>query len=357
MSLTNFPGVALYAAVIFAFSAIVTALVLRHFRIVDVPNERSSHSTPTPRGGGLGIVLGFLLALWLIYLFGDTNTVAPLRSPPFAGFLAAVLLIAAISLHDDIAERGFASKLLIQLIAIAIAIACGVVIDARQLGFATNGITTPGAWLLTLFWMIGLTNAYNFMDGLDGLAGSTAAIVAVFFAAICWQQGLPFIALAALAICAASGGFLLFNWPPAKIFMGDIGSTFLGFAFAALAVLAANGAAATETTPNLLLVMPLLLMHYLFDTVFTFGRRLLAGENVTQAHRSHLYQLLNRSGHSHRRVSQFHVGMAVAQGLAALWLSAAPQDASRLWIFVPFLLGHALFAFRIMHTARRSGLI
>jgi len=169
-----------------------------------------------------------------------------------------------------------------------------------------------------------------------------------------------FIALLALAICAASCGFLLFNWPPAKIFMGDIGSTFLGFAFAVLALLLAD--TTNNLSPAMLFVIPLLLLHFIFDTVFTFSRRLLARENVFQAHRSHLYQLLNRCGFSHRRVSLIYAGMATAQGLGALWMSSAPSvgagDTScRIWIIVPFLLGHAAYAVWVVRRARRHALL
>ena len=353
MSLTGFPGLAVYFLVISGFAAGVTALVLRHLRIIDVPNERSSHSAPTPRGGELGIVLGFFLALTLIFLFGGTAAATPLRSLPVAGFLGAVLLIGGISLHDDVAERGFSSKLLTQLVAVAGVMACGGVADPRQLGIDADWAWI--VWPLTLLWMVGLTNAYNFMDGLDGMAGGTAVIVAAFFAAICHQLGLPFLALAALAICAGACGFLLFNWPPARIFMGDIGSTFLGFAFAALAILAANDAA--DASPLMLLVMPLLLLHYLFDTVFTFCRRLLAGENVVTAHRSHLYQLLNRSGWSHRAVSLLYAAIACMQGVAALWLSAGAGNIARAWVILPLLLGHALFAAWVIRRARAAALL
>lgn len=351
MSLAAFPGLILYFLAILGASAAVTLLLLRRFRIIDLPNERSSHSTPTPRGGGLGIVLGFFLALVAIHLFGGNALAAPLTTLPFAGFLLAALLIAGVSLHDDMAGQGYASKLLVQLIAVAMVMACGNLIEARQIPWLPDWLAWL-RWPITLLWLIGLTNAYNFMDGLDGMAGGTAVVVAACFALICWQQGLPFLALAALAICAGSCGFLLFNWPPAKIFMGDVGSTFLGFSFATFALLAAGNAA-----PRLLLVMPLLLLHYIFDTVFTFCRRLLAGEKLTQAHRGHLYQLLNRSGFSHRSVSLLYAGLALAQGLAALWFSNAADDHARLWIFLPFLLGYTLLAFRITHQARRNGLI
>jgi UDP-GlcNAc:undecaprenyl-phosphate GlcNAc-1-phosphate transferase len=140
--------------------------------------------------------------------------------------------------------------------------------------------------------------------------------------------------------------------------MGDVGSTFLGFAFAALAVLASQEAQQTDRLP-LLLSMPLLLLHYLFDTVYTFCRRLRAGENVFTAHRSHLYQLLNRSGLSHRQVTLIYAGMACLQGLAATWMSTAPsaEFTSRLWLFAPLLAGHGVFTFWVIRRSRRLKLI
>jgi UDP-GlcNAc:undecaprenyl-phosphate GlcNAc-1-phosphate transferase len=103
--------------------------------------------------------------------------------------------------------------------------------------------------------------------------------------------------------------------------------------------------------------MPLLLLHFLFDTIYTFTRRLLRGERVTQAHRSHFYQLLNRSGQPHRTISLIYAGLATAQGLAALWLVESPGLLQRLWIFIPFLLIYALLATRLTHQARQQGLL
>lgn len=334
--------VTLYFIVIFLGALLVTALVLRHVRIIDIPNARSSHSAPTPRGGGLGIVAGFFLSLILIALWGESTLAAPLHTSAYVGFVVALLLIGGIALHDDIAARGFASKLFVQLVAIAIVMACGIYITA---------IPALLAWPLTLLWMLGLTNAYNFMDGLDGMAGGTAAISAGFFTLICAQHALPLPALLNLALSAGACAFLCFNWPPARIFMGDIGSTFLGFAFATLAILAA------QTQPVLLFAMPLLMLHFLFDTIYTFLRRLRARENVTQAHRSHLYQLLNRSGHTHRTVSLIYASLAAIQGLAALWLSHAENMLDRLWVFVPFLCVYAMLARRITQQARQRGLL
>lgn len=333
------------AAIIAAFSAALTALLIRHLRILDVPNERSSHTSPTPRGGGLAIVGGFLLGITLIYFFGDA---APIKTGYFAGCLFALMLIASVSFYDDIKTRGLSIKLGAQLIAIGIVMTTGIVIDQPHLPWLGP------VWLypLTLLWILGLTNAYNFMDGLDGMAAGTGVVASAFFSFIAYRQGSPFMSAASLAICAASFGFLVFNWPPAKIFMGDIGSTFLGFSFAVLAIIAARHDPAHIS----LLVMPLLLFHFIFDTVFTFSRRLLSKENVFQAHRSHLYQLLNRSGCSHRQVSLIYAGMAVAQGLGAILLVGVPEE-NRIWLFLPFLLLYSAGALRIVRLARQGELI
>jgi len=340
---------AAFAAVIAGFSAVFTALLVRHLRILDIPNERSSHSLPTPRGGGLAIVGGFLLGISLTYLVGD---VAPIKTVYCAGFLSALLLIAAVSLYDDFRTRGVSIKLATQLIAIGIVMATGIVIDELHLPWL--GPTSLG-WLtypLTLLWILGLTNAYNFMDGLDGIAASSAAIAGAFFSCIAFQQGSQFIYLASLALCAASSGFLFFNWPPAKIFMGDVGSTFLGFAFAVLAIMAAR----YDRSHTSLFVVPLLLFHFIFDTVFTFSRRFLRGDNVLQAHRTHLYQLLNRSGCSHRTVTLAYSAMAVAQGLGAIWMVNIPGN-QRMLVFLPFLLLHMAYAICVIRLARRHGLL
>jgi UDP-GlcNAc:undecaprenyl-phosphate GlcNAc-1-phosphate transferase len=340
---------AAFVAVVAGFSAVLTLLLVRHLRILDVPNERSSHSIPTPRGGGLAIVGGFLLGISLIHLLGD---VTPIRTAFFAGFLVALLLIAAVSFFDDFRPSGVSVKMATQLIAIGIVMATGTVIDELHLPWL--GPTSLGwsAYPLTLLWILGLTNAYNFMDGLDGIAASSAAIAGAFFSVIAYQQGSPFIYLAVLALCAASCGFLIFNWPPARIFMGDVGSTFLGFAFAVMAVMAAR----YDHSQTSLFVVPLLLFHFIFDTVFTFARRYLRGENVLQAHRTHLYQLLNRSGYSHRTVSLIYSGMGVLQGLGAIWMVNIPGG-QRMLVFLPFLLMQTVYAIGVVRMAKRHNLL
>jgi len=187
----------------------------------------------------------------------------------------------------------------------------GIVIDVLHLPLL--GLVELGWWAypLTLLWAFGLTNAYNFIDGLDGLAAGTAVIAAAFLAYISFQQGSHFIYLASLTLAAAALGFLIFNLPVAKIFMGDVGSTFLGLVFAVMAVIAAR----YDHSHTSLFVVPLLLLHFIFDTTFTFLRRLFAGEQVFMAHRTHLYQLLNRMGLSHGKVTAIYLALAAAVDL------------------------------------------
>lgn len=350
MTLLAFISHIAFALAIAGLSSILTAFLVRYWTIIDVPNERSSHSRPTPRGGGIAIVSGFLAGILLIHLIGN---VTPIKTRYFMGFLAGSFTIAALSLYDDLRPRSFTTKISVQLIAIAVAMGAGIVVGEMRLPWI--GGVEQGWWgyyPLTLLWILGMTNAYNFMDGLDGLAASTAVIAGGFLCFITFQQGSLFIYLASLALSAAALGFLVFNLPPAKIFMGDVGSTFLGFVFAVMAVIAAR----YDHSHTSMYVVPLLLFHFIFDTIFTFARRLWRREAVTQAHRTHLYQLLNRLGYSHGKVTLLYSSMAVAQGLGAIWMVSIPGEA-RLLIYPPFFFIYLIYGTRVLSHAKRRGLL
>ena len=339
----------LFAVAIFGVSVIVTILLIRYLKIFDVPNERSSHTRITPRGGGIAIVSAFLAGILLIHLMGDKT---PIYTLYFLGFFAAASVIAALSLYDDFRHVSFRVKLGGQVIAIIVAMLSGIVIDVTYL--PSLGEVRWGWWAypLTLLWIMGLTNAYNFIDGLDGIAASTAVIAAAFLSFISFQQGSHFIYLTALTLAAASLGFLIFNWSPARIFMGDIGSTFLGFTFAVMAIIAAR----YDHSHTSLFVVPLLLFHFIFDTAFTFLRRLLRGENVFQAHRAHLYQLLNRLGYSHGKVALLYSAMAFSQGLAAVWMVNNLGE-KRPLMYIPFLVLQLVYARWVIGKAKKRGII
>ena len=172
------------------------------------------------------------------------------------------------------------------------------------------------------------------------------------FTLITFDQGAGFVYILSYILFAASFGFFVFNFPVAKIFMGDVGSQFLGFVFATIAVLATEFEGARLS----FLIMPLLFFHFIFDTVFTFFRRLLAGENVTQAHRSHLYQLMNRLGYSHAQVSIFNFGVSLAQCVGAVVLTRSALAEPGL-VLVPFLVFEIINAVFVVRAARRKALI
>ncbi len=306
--------------------------------LVDRPNERSSHAVPTPRGGGVGLVAGTLAGGALVATGIDGGV------DGLWAIAAGAAIAAAAGLADDVRAQGPLVKFGAQFLAAGVAMAGGVLFDEVHVPGIGPVALGALAWPVTLLWFVGLTNAYNFMDGLDALAGSTGAVAAfyagLFFAAL----GLGELSALAFVLAAACLGFLALNLPPARIFMGDVGSQFLGFAFAGLGVLAANAG----TDGRLFWLVPILLMHVLFDTLFTAGRRLARGENVLAAHRTHLYQRLNQSGASHGRVAALLASMASLQGACAFLLGLSVAAA----LLVPFAV-QAVYAWWVFSRRAR----
>ena len=311
----------------------VGRLALRH-RILDVPNERSSHSEPVPRGGGIAIVVTVLLGMvaWTVATGGASRRVV-------IAWIAGSILIAMVSAIDDLRSLPTLLRLLAHTIAAAgvIAIAGPLVAigqsDVALLHFAKGGT------VLTLVWIVGLTNAFNFMDGIDGIAGGQAVVAASALAIAAARMHEPAVEMLGILIAAASAGFLLHNWSPAKIFMGDVGSAFLGYSLAAAALMG------EQSRPELLMIAVASMWPFLFDSIFTFTRRLLKREEVWKAHRSHLYQRLVTTGLTHAQVSLLYIAMSsVAAALALLGMRYAELTiaagvsvicmAAILWLFV-----------------------
>ncbi len=256
--------------------------------ILDVPNKRSSHSRPTPTLGGIGIIVGTGVALALGYGLLDFP---PL---PFLKALAGSTLILGILCYDEIHPMGRLSKLAVQAGASLVLVGAGVVL---------HRISVPGVgevalgWMalpVTLLWLFGLQNLYNFMDGIDGIAGVEGVLFGGLIAGLSVGYA-PVLTPLSTALAGATLGFLFLNFPPARIFMGDTGGHFLGLTFGAIAVVGE-----AEGLP--FVVTLLFLGAFLFDSVYTIFRRLVRGENITLAHRSHIYQRLNILGWSHLRV-------------------------------------------------------
>ena len=269
--------------------------------LLDHPNERSLHSHPTPRGGGIGIVVPVLLGL-LVLATQDTGGAR-------AAWIAGVgLVVAAIGLVDDIRALPALTRLLIQVIsATLVTIGLGHWRVLAWPGLCTLDLGWVGI-PLTVILVAGLTNAYNFMDGIDGIAGTQGVVAGLGWVGIGYALQDPFVAMVGAILAMASLAFLLFNWPPASIFMGDVGSCFLGFVLAALAVEVAPRSPAAATA-GILFVWP-----FAFDTAFTLLNRLRRHQNLLQAHRTHLYQRLVLTGLSHRSVTVLY-GILAAAGV------------------------------------------
>jgi len=285
--------------------------------LLDLPNERSSHTIPTPRGGGLAIVMVVLAGLTII-LLGDNEL--PIFS--LAVYLIPALVIAAIGWFDDLIKISAIARLLVQLVAALVFIMSAGFVDRVYLPFLGIGNWELGIWnfgvFLTLLWLVGFTNAFNFMDGVDGIAASQAIVAGIFWFLVSVTLDLPALASLSILVASASLGFLLHNTPPARIFMGDAGSTLLGFTLAAIPVLA-FGATGNPRMPvaGVLCVAP-----FVFDTALTMFRRLLNRENVLQAHHSHLYQRLVALGFRHGQVTILYTVLASFTSLMAwvyLW--------------------------------------
>jgi Fuc2NAc and GlcNAc transferase len=298
----------------FLCSCVLTGLVRRSAMAkgrLDIPNARSSHTTPTPRGGGLAIVVAILAAAvaswWL----------ESLAAAAVAGAVIGGALIAGIGHLDDVRGMGALPRFCVHILA-------AVAATAWLLASPDPFFEPSPQWLSVIVLVIGIAwsiNLFNFMDGIDGIAASQSTFMAGAGALLAIAGGTA-TGWSELAIAAAgaSGGFLVWNWPPAKIFMGDVGSGFLGFWLAVLAI----GMHAAGMVP----IWTSLILGAVFvaDASVTLLRRMLRGERWYEAHRSHAYQILARRWQSHLRVVVALWLLNVAVALPLAYLSIAHRQ-------------------------------
>lgn len=258
--------------------------------LIDVPNARSSHTVPTPRGGGVAIVLSFLLLVPLLSIF----SLLPWASA--WGLIGAGVGVAVLGFLDDHGHIAARWRLLGHFSAAVWALfwlggippltIIGVVFDMGWIGV-----------VLSLFYLVWMLNLYNFMDGIDGLASVEAIAVCLSVSLIYALMGFSSLAWAPLLLSFTVAGFLYWNFPPAKIFMGDAGSGFLGVTLGILSLQAA------WASPALLWVWVILMGVFVVDATFTLVRRLVRGDKVYEAHRSHAYQYASRQFGRHLPVT------------------------------------------------------
>jgi len=259
--------------------------------LLDVPNNRSSHTSPTPRGGGISIVLTFLAGLALLWLLSFLDTAV------FIGLSGAGVMVAVIGFIDDHGHIAARWRLLGHFSAASWLVFCigGLPIFTLYGFVVDSGLIGDVLIVVALVWLL---NLYNFMDGIDGIAGvealSSTLAVALISSFVFEDQEM---AILNLLMFASVTGFLIWNFPPAKIFMGDAGSGFLGLMLGALALYSVRIEAV------MLLVWLILLGVFIVDATFTLLRRLLRGDKIYEAHRSHAYQFASRKFGDHRVVT------------------------------------------------------
>lgn len=338
MSIVNL----IVAVLVFALSSWMTkrlSLPASRLRLLDHPNERSLHVTPTPRTGGLAILASLLVGLLLIgsrVLVGGAQGEA--QGEVSFWLPGMLLLVAAVSLWNDWTELPPPVRLGVHALAAAgVALGAGLTIEAISiplLGSYTFGWIAAPLTILALMWM---TNLYNFMDGMDGFAGGMTVVGFGFLSYLAWAGNHSFMALMALLTAVAAGGFLLYNRPPARIFMGDVGSTLLGFLAGALSVFGVHRGLFELWVPVLIF------SPFIVDATVTLLRRLLRGAKVWQPHREHYYQRLVLLGWTHRKTVLAEYLLMLACGLSAVVYQRA-GDGVRLGLLLAWIVIYAALA-------------
>lgn len=310
--------------------------LLKRAGVLDLPNARSSHEVPTPRGGGIAILCGLGAGLLV-------GSLMHLQLPRWE-IVAAASLVAGVGAIDDF-TRGVGV-----LVRLACQSAAAGFVVYRTGGLLRFPLPEPlniplGALSIpvAVIWLLAVANIYNFLDGIDGYAAFQGVVTGIGVAVI-GEHGM--LTVAGLAIAGACGGFLVFNWRPARVFMGDVGSATLGFVFAALPF-----ALEPQVRSRVVLMVALCLWFFLSDGAFTIARRAVQGERVWRAHRSHLYQRLVAAGIKQEEVV-LRVGGA---GVCLAALTAIATKANRpAWDWLLLGLASACFGVYVIWTRRKE---
>jgi Fuc2NAc and GlcNAc transferase len=315
-----------------ALSAMLTRVVLRlasRHGLLDLPNERSSHTAPTPRGGGIAIVIASAIALLLLWIRGAVELAL------IVAILGGGLAVAIAGFIDDRRRLSATTRLLVHLLAALVALVTLGGLPAMEIGGHLVRFGW-GGYLLGTLAIVWVLNLFNFMDGIDGIAAAEALFMVGAGTLLSSVSATGVTAsYGAIVFGAACLGFLIWNWAPARIFMGDVGSGYLGYVIAVLAI------ASARDNPATLLSWLILGGVFFCDATVTLIRRVIRRDRVYEAHRSHAYQRLARRWHSHSRVTIAVMAINVCWLLpCALFATAHPQLAlwSTIGAFAPLIL-------------------
>lgn len=284
---------------------------------IDYPKKLGVHNKPMPLAGGSAIVISFIVTSCTVVPFMEGFI-----SLEFFGLIIGSIIITMVGFLDDIYQLSPKIRIFFQLLAALIVVFSGTTIEWLSWPWASSGAVYLGSIgnIFTVLWIIGLTNAVNFLDGLDGLAAGVASIAAISFMVISFIFGSPAIVVLGAILAGACLGFLPHNFNPATIFMGDTGSTFLGFV---LAVISIQGATKSYTAITIIVGIIVLGLP-IFDTSFAIIRRLASKKSITQGDRGHVHHRLVDKGISHKRAVL--VLYAVSGGFGIAGILFALQD-------------------------------
>ena len=321
-------------AIAFLLAFITTFVVTPHtMRLakkvgaIDIPNDRRVNKKPMPRLGGLAVIAGFFVStIYLLIttqlegkidLFGEEDYYINL-----IGFVVGIIILGVVCYIDDVKGIPSYVKLAAQIISAIIVVACGIRIDFISIPFTEGKIVISGiaSYIITVCWIVGITNAINLIDGLDGLSSGVTLISCLSLLMVFALNGSPLIAIVLItALAGAIVGFLPFNFSPAKTFIGDTGSNFMGFSLAIISIL---GVAKTYTA--LVLIAPIIILAMpIFDTLFAIIRRIIKGKSlkaVFKPDKGHLHHKLVAKGYSQKQAVLIMYGITATLGMFAVIL-------------------------------------
>jgi exopolysaccharide biosynthesis polyprenyl glycosylphosphotransferase len=332
-----------------AISLLVTPLMRglgNYFQIGDYPSVRKIHRTFIPRMGGVGIIAGFSAGLVAARLLLPAALMQPLIN--LGGVVLSLGLIIALGIYDDIRGVGSLGKLTVQVLAASIVISSGLQIDTLALPFLEPVSLGVLSLPVTILWLVGLTNAVNLLDGLDGLAVGVSAIVSVTIFAIGVFSSDPLLVVVSLSLFFACLGFLRYNFHPASVFMGDTGSLFLGFLLACLSLSVMRHPAADLSRISLLVVIVTLSVP-IVDTSVAFFRRLNKGMHPLKPDKEHIHHRLMDLGLTHRQTVVAIYAVSLFNGVIAVLLVLLDS------LYASILLG--IVALCVYFSIRRLGYV
>ncbi len=309
---------------------------------IDYPKDRGVHTKPMPRMGGIAIVLGFMIPVIVLYPFAHT-----MNMRQFIGFIIGAAIIVCLGIVDDTHNLPAKLKFCVQIIAAMIVILSGTRINIVlwPMTQALRTFSIP----ITLLWIVGMTNAVNLIDGLDGLAAGVTAIASICLMVLCAITGSIEAVVFTAALSGACLGFLPRNFNPAELFMGDTGSTFLGFVLGVTSVMGVFKGYALLA----LIVSVLCLGFPIFDTIFAILRRLAKHQPIMQADRGHLHHKLIDHGFNQKQAVLILYALSLGLGLLAIFIACKDSRTLVVSVLMAILLSLIVYFFNAQHHRNR----